>query len=127
MYVQTPILWSHGMADRIVLFDAGQAGPPFLVEVGVSCLSWSWPFNNQRRAAVLGIMDKDTKSSSGKDSTSRQSPAILDNNNDVSLRKYMQRKQHIPPRQAQLGLPTTGNSVNDQYHKITPLPQTQIL
>ena len=23
-------------------------------------LSWSWPFNKQRRAAVLGIMDKDT-------------------------------------------------------------------
>ena len=37
MYVQTPILWSHGMADRIVLFEAGQVGPPFLAEVGVSC------------------------------------------------------------------------------------------
>ena len=37
MYVQTPILWSHGMADRTVLFEAGQAGPPFLVDVGVSC------------------------------------------------------------------------------------------
>ena len=22
-------------------------------------LSWSWPFNNQQRAAVLGIVDKD--------------------------------------------------------------------
>ncbi|RVW45873.1 putative carboxylesterase SOBER1-like [Vitis vinifera] len=24
---KTPILWSHGMADRTVLFEAGQAGP----------------------------------------------------------------------------------------------------
>lgn len=35
--VQTPILWSHGMADRTVLFEAGQAGPPFLEQAGVSC------------------------------------------------------------------------------------------
>jgi hypothetical protein len=34
---QTPILWSHGMADRTVLFEAGQAGPPFLQSVGVTC------------------------------------------------------------------------------------------
>ncbi|KAG6502263.1 hypothetical protein ZIOFF_042152 [Zingiber officinale] len=33
----TPILWSHGMADRTVLFEAGQAGPPFLVQAGMSC------------------------------------------------------------------------------------------
>ena len=37
MNVQTPILWSHGMADKTVLFEAGQAGPPFLEKVGVSC------------------------------------------------------------------------------------------
>ncbi|XP_042409581.1 probable carboxylesterase Os04g0669500 isoform X2 [Zingiber officinale] len=34
---KTPILWSHGMADRTVLFEAGQAGPPFLVQAGMSC------------------------------------------------------------------------------------------
>ncbi|KZV16127.1 hypothetical protein F511_13263 [Dorcoceras hygrometricum] len=34
---KTPILWSHGMADRTVLFEAGQAGPPFLEKAGVSC------------------------------------------------------------------------------------------
>ncbi|KAE8696732.1 hypothetical protein F3Y22_tig00110647pilonHSYRG00077 [Hibiscus syriacus] len=85
---KTPILWSHGMADRTVLFEAGQAGPPFLEQAGVTCefkiympffsdflvlfvwhllicrnsyavtgLSWSWPFNKQRRAAVPRIMD----------------------------------------------------------------------
>ncbi|OMO76861.1 Phospholipase/carboxylesterase/thioesterase [Corchorus capsularis] len=32
--LQTPILWSHGMADRTVLFEAGQAGPPFLEKAG---------------------------------------------------------------------------------------------
>lgn len=37
MFVQTPILWSHGMDDRTVLFEAGQAGPPFLEQAGVSC------------------------------------------------------------------------------------------
>lgn len=36
-YMQTPILWSHGMADQTVLFEAGQAGPPFLEKAGVSC------------------------------------------------------------------------------------------
>jgi hypothetical protein len=34
---QTPILWSHGVADRVVLFEAGQAGPPFLQSAGMSC------------------------------------------------------------------------------------------
>jgi hypothetical protein len=34
---QTPILWSHGIADRTVLFEAGQAGPPFLQKAGVTC------------------------------------------------------------------------------------------
>ncbi|KAG5516349.1 hypothetical protein RHGRI_037160 [Rhododendron griersonianum] len=27
---KTPILWSHGMDDRTVFSEAGQAGPPFL-------------------------------------------------------------------------------------------------
>lgn len=35
--MQTPILWLHGMADRTVLFEAGQAGSPFLEQAGVSC------------------------------------------------------------------------------------------
>ena len=35
--VQTPILWSHGIDDRTVLFEAGQAGPPFLEKAGLSC------------------------------------------------------------------------------------------
>lgn len=35
--MQTPILWSHGIADRTVLFGAGQAGPPFLEQAGMSC------------------------------------------------------------------------------------------
>jgi hypothetical protein len=30
-------LWSHGVADRVVLFEAGQAGPPFLQSAGMSC------------------------------------------------------------------------------------------
>ncbi|KAK3143417.1 hypothetical protein QOZ80_4AG0300040 [Eleusine coracana subsp. coracana] len=40
---KTPILWSHGMADRTVLFEAGQAGPPFLQSVGVSCEFKAYP------------------------------------------------------------------------------------
>lgn len=35
--MQTPISWAHGIDDRTVLFEAGQAGPPFLAEAGVSC------------------------------------------------------------------------------------------
>lgn len=35
--LQTPILWSHGMADQTVLFGAGQAGPPFLEQAGMTC------------------------------------------------------------------------------------------
>lgn len=35
--MQTPILWSHGIADQTVLFEAGQAGPPFLQHVGMNC------------------------------------------------------------------------------------------
>ncbi|KAL5840310.1 hypothetical protein ACOSQ3_012969 [Xanthoceras sorbifolium] len=40
---RTPILWSHGMADRTVLFEAGQAGPPFLEKAGVSCEFKAYP------------------------------------------------------------------------------------
>ncbi|XP_042409586.1 probable carboxylesterase Os04g0669500 [Zingiber officinale] len=40
---KTPILWSHGMADRTVLFEAGQAGPPFLEQVGMSCEFKAYP------------------------------------------------------------------------------------
>ncbi|PKA63587.1 lysophospholipase II [Apostasia shenzhenica] len=34
---KTPILWSHGIADKTVLFEAGQEGPPFLKEIGMKC------------------------------------------------------------------------------------------
>ncbi|XP_072968544.1 probable carboxylesterase Os04g0669500 [Typha angustifolia] len=40
---KTPILWSHGMADRTVLFEAGQAGPPFLGQAGMSCEFKAYP------------------------------------------------------------------------------------
>ncbi|KAE7995306.1 hypothetical protein FH972_000120 [Carpinus fangiana] len=40
---RTPILWSHGMADRTVLFEAGQAGPPFLERAGLSCEFKAYP------------------------------------------------------------------------------------
>ncbi|KAB2082185.1 hypothetical protein ES319_A05G181800v1 [Gossypium barbadense] len=40
---KTPILWSHGMADRTVLFEAGQAGPPFLQQAGVTCEFKAYP------------------------------------------------------------------------------------
>ncbi|KAI5672951.1 hypothetical protein M9H77_13315 [Catharanthus roseus] len=40
---KTPILWSHGMADRTVLFEAGQAGPPFLEQAGMSCEFKAYP------------------------------------------------------------------------------------
>ncbi|MFS7904997.1 putative carboxylesterase [Helianthus anomalus] len=33
---QTPILWSHGTADDVVFFEAGQAGPPFLQQLGIN-------------------------------------------------------------------------------------------
>ncbi|KAM0051860.1 putative phospholipase/carboxylesterase/thioesterase, alpha/Beta hydrolase [Helianthus debilis subsp. tardiflorus] len=45
---QIPILWSHGIADEVVLFEAGQAGPPFLQRLGINfefkVLSYSIPF-----------------------------------------------------------------------------------
>ncbi|GER52892.1 acyl-protein thioesterase 1 [Striga asiatica] len=40
---KTPILWSHGMADRTVLFEAGQAGPPFLEKAGINCEFKAYP------------------------------------------------------------------------------------
>lgn len=35
--MQTPILWSHGTDDKLVLFEAGQAALPFLQQAGVTC------------------------------------------------------------------------------------------
>ncbi|RZC46158.1 hypothetical protein C5167_039106 [Papaver somniferum] len=40
---KTPILWSHGLADGTVLFEAGQAGPPFLEQNGISCEFKAYP------------------------------------------------------------------------------------
>ncbi|KAH0745061.1 hypothetical protein KY285_006718 [Solanum tuberosum] len=40
---KTPILWSHGMADKTVLFEAGQAGPPFLERAGMTCEFKAYP------------------------------------------------------------------------------------
>lgn len=40
---KTPILWSHGISDRTVLFEAGQAGPPFLEQAGISCEFKAYP------------------------------------------------------------------------------------
>ncbi|ERM96958.1 probable carboxylesterase Os04g0669500 isoform X1 [Amborella trichopoda] len=40
---RTPILWSHGMADKTVLFEAGQAAPPFLEQAGISCEFKAYP------------------------------------------------------------------------------------
>ena len=34
---QTPFLWSHGMTDKVVFVEAGQAGPPFLQSSGANC------------------------------------------------------------------------------------------
>ncbi|KAB1212757.1 Acyl-protein thioesterase 1 [Morella rubra] len=40
---RTPVLWCHGTEDRTVLFEAGQAGPPFLEQAGVSCEFKAYP------------------------------------------------------------------------------------
>ncbi|KAL5700104.1 lysophospholipase [Ranunculus cassubicifolius] len=40
---KTPFLWNHGIADPTVLFEAGQAGPPFLEQVGASCEFKAYP------------------------------------------------------------------------------------
>lgn len=34
---QTPVLWQHGLDDKVVEFSAGQAGPPFLARADVKC------------------------------------------------------------------------------------------
>ncbi|CAL9218637.1 unnamed protein product [Arabidopsis halleri] len=34
---KTPILWSHGIDDKTVLLEAGQAALPFLQQAGVTC------------------------------------------------------------------------------------------
>uniref|UniRef100_A0A0E0H779 Phospholipase/carboxylesterase/thioesterase domain-containing protein n=1 Tax=Oryza nivara TaxID=4536 RepID=A0A0E0H779_ORYNI len=34
---KTPVLWFHGMADGVVLFEAGHAGCAFLQEIGMHC------------------------------------------------------------------------------------------
>uniref|UniRef100_A0A0A9BHN9 Phospholipase/carboxylesterase/thioesterase domain-containing protein n=1 Tax=Arundo donax TaxID=35708 RepID=A0A0A9BHN9_ARUDO len=34
---KTPVLWFHGMADGMVLFEAGHAGCAFLEELGMTC------------------------------------------------------------------------------------------
>ncbi|CAH2078274.1 unnamed protein product [Thlaspi arvense] len=41
--VQTPILWSHGIDDKTVLFEAGQAALPFLQQAGVTCEFKAYP------------------------------------------------------------------------------------
>ncbi|KAL9306599.1 putative carboxylesterase SOBER1-like protein [Arabidopsis thaliana] len=35
--MQTSILWSHGIDDKTVLFEAGQAALPFLQQAGLTC------------------------------------------------------------------------------------------
>ncbi|KAJ3678426.1 hypothetical protein LUZ60_002229 [Juncus effusus] len=40
---KTPVLWNHGMADNVVLFEAGQAGPPFLQQAGMTCEFKAYP------------------------------------------------------------------------------------
>ncbi|GAB2298944.1 hypothetical protein Dimus_033020 [Dionaea muscipula] len=66
---KTPILWSHGMADRTVLFEAGQAGPPFLDKVGVNCEFKAYPglghsINNQELQYLEWWIKSRLKSSS---------------------------------------------------------------
>lgn len=40
---KTPVLWFHGMADGVVLFEAGHAGCAFLEELGMSCEFKAYP------------------------------------------------------------------------------------
>ncbi|KAG7546593.1 Phospholipase/carboxylesterase/thioesterase [Arabidopsis suecica] len=40
---KTPILWSHGIDDKTVLFEAGQAALPFLQQAGVTCEFKAYP------------------------------------------------------------------------------------
>ncbi|XP_048618566.1 probable carboxylesterase SOBER1-like [Brassica napus] len=41
--IKTPILWSHGIDDKTVLFEAGQAALPFLQQAGVTCEFKAYP------------------------------------------------------------------------------------
>jgi len=34
--MQTPVLWSHGIDEKAVLFEAGQAALPFLQQAGLT-------------------------------------------------------------------------------------------
>ncbi|KAL6844137.1 hypothetical protein ACP4OV_025810 [Aristida adscensionis] len=40
---KTPVLWFHGMADGLVLFEAGHAGCSFLEELGMTCEFKAYP------------------------------------------------------------------------------------
>lgn len=40
---KTPILWSHGIDDRIVLFESGQAAVSFLKQIDMNCELKSYP------------------------------------------------------------------------------------
>uniref|UniRef100_A0ACD5WPK2 Uncharacterized protein n=1 Tax=Avena sativa TaxID=4498 RepID=A0ACD5WPK2_AVESA len=40
---KTPVLWFHGMADRLVLIEAGHAGCAFLQELGMACEFKAYP------------------------------------------------------------------------------------
>ncbi|ESQ50506.1 hypothetical protein EUTSA_v10023148mg, partial [Eutrema salsugineum] len=40
---KTPILWSHGIDDKTLLFEAGQAALPFLQEAGLTCEFKAYP------------------------------------------------------------------------------------
>ncbi|KAK1273961.1 hypothetical protein QJS04_geneDACA008068 [Acorus gramineus] len=40
---KTPILWFHGEADRMAVFGAGQAAPPFLEKIGMTCEFKAYP------------------------------------------------------------------------------------
>jgi len=40
---KTPVLWFHGMADGLVLFEAGHAGCAFLEELGMTCEFKAYP------------------------------------------------------------------------------------
>ncbi|KAM0923674.1 hypothetical protein ACQ4PT_005359 [Festuca glaucescens] len=40
---KTPVLWLHGMADGLVLFEAGHAGCAFLQELGMACEFKGYP------------------------------------------------------------------------------------
>lgn len=67
---KTPIMWSHGMADPTVLFESGQAGPPFLEEFGIQCNFKAYPnlghsiSTEELQSLVLWIKDHLRSSSS---------------------------------------------------------------